>query len=76
MRSLEGVSQQQISIPCGVVKVSSRLAVVAVVGEDPGLRVKVVGPVDLRPAGVQHNESDGFLRWRSLVPEASLIAHG
>ena len=67
---------KQISIPSGVVEASSRLAVVAVVGEDPSLGVKIVGPVDLRTAGIQHDESDGFLDRGALVPEAALVSYG
>jgi hypothetical protein len=75
VRSLEGVLQQQVSIACGVVEVASRFTIIAVIGEDPSLRVKVVGPVDLRATGVQHDKSDRLLRWRALIPKASLISH-
>ena len=57
----EGVAEQDVASAVGVVELVSRAAVVAVVGEDAGLRVEEIWPVGLGCGREQHCESDGAL---------------
>ena len=69
----EGVPEQEVAPAAGVVEFVAGAAVVAVVGEDAGLRVEDIGPVGFGCGRVQHGESDAALLGGALVAEAALV---
>lgn len=75
MRSLERLTEKQVSPPRGVVQFVAGRPVVTEVGERPGVGIQRVGPVRLRSRRVQHYELDRVLARAAVEPEATLVSH-